>query len=363
MNNSNPKSSIIIGSQLRRARKLPQLTLEEVAQEINVSSQDIVDWEEEKTRPDLKQLEGLATLYGREIDYFLRETPVPPEKIEFRGKPGQSLQNLSREVRIVLARFDEVCRTALEFESLLNKKREVRLFPFKKSDSPKTIAQSLRGKFDVNDRSLRDLKSYLENKGVRIFELSVPNDTFSGFSFWHSQYGPCILTNANEPIGRRNFTLAHELAHLLYGQGSSLCYIPFRISEARKNIEYEANQVAVELLLPELGVAGDFRKRNLSVTPSEKELAQMASKWGVSIQALGYRLENLGLVRKKHTNTLWELRPSYFRRPTTPAWERQLGKQFIETSIEAYQKNLVSISKLAHTWQIPIERVLKRING
>lgn len=365
MNNLGSKESLIIGVQLQKARRLLQMEPEEVADEINVSPQDIIAWEGERAKPSLKQLEELAKFYGREIDYFLRKTPSPPEKIEFRGKHGQSLRNLSKETKIVLARFDELCRTALEFETLLSKKRKVNLPIFKESDSPKTVAQSLRRKFDVGDKPLLDLRGRLEDEGIRIFELPVPEDAFSGFSFWHQEYGPCILLNVSELKGRKNFTLAHEVAHLLYSHGSSLCYIPLKLSEVHRGLEYKANQVAIELLLPEVGVIEDFVRKGFSKTPSEKELSQMAySKWGVSIQALGYRLENLDLVEKGHTDTLWETKPQYFRGKKgrrSPKWEKQLGKQFVGTTFDAYQKGLISIGKLAQGLGITVREAMKEI--
>jgi len=364
-NKSELRESIIKGAQLRKARELLQLAPEEVAPELNVTRQDILDWEGERAQPTLKQLEGLAKLYGREIDYFLKETPAPPEKIEFRGKPGQSLKELSKETKIVLARFDELCRTALEFEGLLGKAREVKLPRFEESVYPKTVAQSLRRKLDVGDKPLPDLRERLEGEGVHIFELPVPEDAFSGFSFWHAEYGPCILLNAREPKGRRNFTLAHELAHLLYGHGSSLCYIPLKFGEHLGDLEYKANRVAIELLLPELGVVEDFRKRNLSRTPSENELVQMAyHRWGVSIQALGYRLENLDLIKREYTDTLLETKPPYFRGrkgPRTPGWKKQLGREFVETAFEAYQQGLISAGKVASGLGITVREAMKEI--
>jgi Zn-dependent peptidase ImmA (M78 family)/transcriptional regulator with XRE-family HTH domain len=360
-NGSESKEGIIIGAQLQRARELLQLTPEEVAIEITANLQDIIDWEKERSKPHLNQLEVLAKLYGREIDYFLRKTPAPPDKIEFRGKPGESLRNLSKEAKIALARFDELCRTAFEFESLLGKRREVKLSRFKESDSPVLVAQSLRGKFDAGNKPLPDLRNHLEEEGVRIFELPVPEDSFSGFSFWHEEYGPCIMLDAGEVKGRRNFTLAHEVAHLVYNDGSSICFISSKYDESVRDIEYKANRVAVELLLPEPGVRGDYEKRNLSRAPSVRDLASMASKWGASLQALGYRLENLGLIEKGFTDKIVEPKPEHFRRPKTPSWERQLGKTFVETSIEAYQKGLISSGKLAHALKIPIRKALERV--
>jgi transcriptional regulator with XRE-family HTH domain len=244
-NKSELRESIIKGAQLRKARGLLQLDHEEVASQLNVTRQDIFDWEENRSQPGLKQLERLAELYGRGIDYFLKETPSPPQKIEFRGRPGQSLKDLPQQAKVVLARFDELCRTALEVEGLLNKRRKVTIARFDESVHPKVVAESLRKKFGADDKPLTNLRERLESEGVRIFELVVPDDVFSGFSFWHSEYGPCILLNASELMGRRNFTLAHELAHLLYGHESTLCYIPLKLSEVRGDIEFKTNRFAV----------------------------------------------------------------------------------------------------------------------
>jgi Zn-dependent peptidase ImmA (M78 family) len=220
--------------------------------------------------------------------------------------------------------------------------------------------ETLRKGFGAGNRPIPHLRNLLEDAGVRIFELPVPNDEFSGLSFWHSAYGPAILVNAKELKGRRNFTLAHELAHMVYDDGSSVCYIPVTFTKSVESIEHKANQVAVKLLLPEAGIVEDFKKKNLSKIPSQEQLGQMAGRWGVSIQAMGYRLEDLGLIEKGLTDQLVETRP-YFRRPKTPRWERQLGKHFVETAMEAYHKGLISSGKLSHTLGITVRKTLEEV--
>lgn len=226
--------------------------------------------------------------------------------------------------------------------------------------SPQKSAKNFRKIYNLGDRPIRQLKNTLDNEGVRIFELPVPNDEFSGISFWHSDYGPCILLNYNELQGRRNFTLAHEFAHLLYGHGASVCHIPIKIGRISAE-ESKANRFAVEVLLPGVGIIEDFRKGRLSKRPSWDELRNIANKWGVSIQAFGYRLEDLNVIERGHTDTLVETRRPFFRRSKTPQWEKQLGKRFVETSIEAYQKGLISIGKLAHALRIPIEKAMETV--
>ncbi len=352
--------TIIVSAQLKKAREFFQLTAAEVAKEINVSPQEIMSWEKEDAKPGLSQLEALAKLYGREIDYFLKETPPPPSSVEFRGKSGKTFKDLIPASKIALARFDELCRSAIEFEKLLGKKREIKFPKIKSSETPENLAHHVREEFGCDDKPVTNIKELLENRGARIFELPVPGDEVSGFSFWHDKYGPCILLNARDPRPRRNFTLAHELAHLLHKDGSSLCYIAIEHSSTHGSKEYLADQFAVEFLLPASSVENDFEKKGLSTTPAEKELLPLLQKWGVSMQALGYRLESLDLMKKGHTNKLLEPKPRFRRSKTpTPTWERQLGKQFVKTSLEAYHKQLISISKLAHTLGIPIRKAME----
>jgi len=353
---------LILGAQLRKARELLKLSVEEAAAEVQATEQEMQAWEEGQSKPSLAKLETLAKIYGREIDYFLKETPDPPTDIRFRGKPGKALRSLSSNARNVLARFEELCRTEAELEDLLQKRREIRLRVFEPGQHPRSAARQLREQFSLGEKPVPGLRNLLQDAGARVFEMPVPGDEISGFSFWHGDYGPCILVNAGDVKGRKNFTLAHELAHLLLGHGSSVCYIPPQVSRPEGGTEHTANQFAVEVLLPATGVNRDFTERNLSNTPSQKELALMANKWGVSVQALGYRLETLQLVVAGLTDSITEPKP-YFRGSKTPIWKKRLGKHFVDTSFEAYKKQLISLSKLAHALQIPIRKAMELVES
>ncbi|MHA1629771.1 MAG: helix-turn-helix domain-containing protein, partial [Candidatus Heimdallarchaeota archaeon] len=356
------RDELIIGAQLYKARETLQLSVKEIAQELNIAPEEILNWEGGLSKPSLKQLENLSQFYGREVDYFLKETPDPPEKVKFRSVTQQSLKHLSKEARIVIAKFDELCRAAFEFENLLGEKLELKISQLSKFIPPQSLAQELRQRFRLEDKPIRKLRNLLEEEGIRIFELPVPDNRFSGFSNWHPDYGPCILINSKEAWGRRNFTLAHEYAHLLYGHEPSVCEISLTtIQTSNVKVEQIANQFAVELLLPESGVRIDFRQYNLSRRPTERELGQMAGKWRVSIQALGYRLENLNLIEKGLINSLWEGKPRHFRRSAMPTWERRLGKKFVEMALKAYYSDKISIGKLSHSFGIPIRKAIEKV--
>ncbi|NLJ94377.1 MAG: helix-turn-helix transcriptional regulator [Clostridiaceae bacterium] len=60
-----------IGNYLQKLRKENNLTQEQVAEKLYVSSRSISRWENARTMPDLDYLMDLAKLYGVTIDQIL----------------------------------------------------------------------------------------------------------------------------------------------------------------------------------------------------------------------------------------------------------------------------------------------------
>jgi len=353
------KGHVILGIQLQKARETVHFRREEVAEHLGIQSDEIAQWEAEQAEPSLKQLECLAEVYGRGIDYFLKQTPSPPTQVQFRSASGRSFKELSEESRRVIARFDELCRTALELERTLGKTQPVAIEHVPKDQCPADLARNQRNIFKLSEKPVGKLRDGLMQKGVRIFQLVVPPGQFSGFSYWHPEYGPCILVNAKETPGRRNFTTAHEYAHLLYGHPPSVC----EISEEGKSVFSEEERLAdvftVEFLLPAAPIAEDFLKRALSRTPSIQAIGSMAGRWCVSIQATLYRLENLALIEQGYANYLLDsYQPPHPRMPKVPRWERRLGKMFVSNAVEAYHKGDISLGKLARCLDMPLRKAL-----
>ncbi|MGQ9546606.1 MAG: helix-turn-helix domain-containing protein [Dehalococcoidia bacterium] len=358
------KGHVILGIQLQKARETVHFRPEEVARRLGVHLDEIADWEAEHAKPNLKQLEQLAEIYGRGIDYFLKETPTPPTQVHLRSTTGRSFEELSEESRLVIARFDELCRTALELERTLGKIQPVAIERVSRNQSPIELARTQRDIFKLGEKPVSKLRDDLMQRGVRIFELDIPPGQFSGFSYWHSDYGPCILINAKEVPGRRNFTLAHEYAHLLYRHPPSVCDITEEGRLGPAGDERVADLFAVEFLLPAKLIDEDFSKRALSKTPSIQEVGNMAGRWRVSVQAMLYRLEDLGLIEQGYANYLLaSYQPPHPRAPKGPRWERsfkrRLGKEFISNAFEAYYKGDISLGKLAHSLGLPLRKALE----
>jgi Zn-dependent peptidase ImmA (M78 family) len=114
-----------------------------------------------------------------------------------------------------------------------------------------------------------------------------------------------IGINETEPETRQRFTAAHEIGHLVLHKGRPLLVDPVRINlrDSRSSLatdleEIEANAFAAELLMPRRLVLHQFRSLVDAGTSSLTQIKRdLAHGFGVSEQAMEYRLANLGLLR------------------------------------------------------------------
>lgn len=119
------------------------------------------------------------------------------------------------------------------------------------------------------------------------------------------QSGRTIIgVNALNARVRQRFTIAHELGHLVLHPQHEF-HVDKRYTVRFRNdnsstgedpAEVEANQFAAELLMPR-----DFVDRDWAALPDdldiETAIAQLARRYGVSVQAMTIRLGVLGLVK------------------------------------------------------------------
>ena len=134
--------------------------------------------------------------------------------------------------------------------------------------------------------------------------MLVPLPPLKGEPRW------AIVVNANDPPVRQRFTIAHELGHLLIHKYSTThadgrYQVRFRNEKSATGSvreEIEANQFAAELLMPEKEVRRLAIRLQLDVLDQSKDkeavkkLTSAASKFQVSVQALSFRIANLGMT-------------------------------------------------------------------
>ena len=111
-----------------------------------------------------------------------------------------------------------------------------------------------------------------------------------------------IGVNSRHAPVRQRFTIAHEIGHLLMHEGRPVFIDRLVRVNARDGStsqeEVEANAFAAELLMPRILLQGEVNSilgQGRSVGPDEL-VRELATKFQVSSEAMGYRLANLGVL-------------------------------------------------------------------
>lgn len=103
-----------------------------------------------------------------------------------------------------------------------------------------------------------------------------------------------IKINRHESRQRQRFTLAHELAHFLIHRdtidrlGGTLTDNVLYRSGAPENIEFEANRLAAQIVMPEKALRQEYSKYGDQISEAMVEL--LAEHFGVSKAAMEIRM-------------------------------------------------------------------------
>ncbi|MBE9512453.1 MAG: ImmA/IrrE family metallo-endopeptidase [Chloroflexi bacterium] len=359
---TNEHMARVIPDQLIKARKSLGLEPKETADSLGISVDEVTKWERGILEPPLEHLWSLAELYQRSTDYFLRQAPALPEHLSFRLERRKVMQDLPPEVRRVIVRFEELCRAEAEIEEALQKPRKILIRRVTGDYSPQELADKERKRLGLDEQPIRDLRKLLTNQGIRIFVLPIPDipaNELSGLSWWHDAYGPCVLVNSHNNLGRRSFTIAHEYAHLLRADPPTVCAFMLDIPEERF-----AHQFAAVFLMP----ATDLKKSFVELVgpygslPSDQDLGRLANRYRVSLEAMGIRLEDLRLIPEGTTTSHiveWERRQKHYGGRKGPIWKHQLGEEFVSLALAAHSEGHISLSKLSQYFGQDVRTVTK----
>lgn len=141
-------------------------------------------------------------------------------------------------------------------------------------------------------------------RGARIVVDSLEGD-LSGF-LYRDKHENVIGVNTHQAPARQNFTIAHELGHLmLHDQEQLHVDHEFRVrlrndvsSKGTDDAEREANFFAASLLMPKSFLEKDLADKEFVDLFDDDFLRNLARKYGVSTQAMGNRLKNLGYIQE-----------------------------------------------------------------
>ena len=155
---------------------------------------------------------------------------------------------------------------------------------------PERIAALVRAHWRLPTGPIKNLTSHVEKAGLILAHSTLGGASISGVTFAPPGMPPLIVLNSNQPADRMRFTLAHELAHMVMHRFPT------------PNMEKEANEFAVALLMPRSDITPYFAGRRIDLST----LAALKSEWKVSMASMLMRANSLGFIDNGPYTYLWK---------------------------------------------------------
>jgi Predicted Zn peptidase len=167
----------------------------------------------------------------------------------------------------------------------------------------RSVAEQLLDEHDVHSKPV-NVTEIAREVGVEVQEAPA-DDELSGFLYRDRKRKTAIIgVNSTHSRNRRAFTTAHELGHFLLHDFNDL-HVDREVkiwrrdqssSEGTDIEEREANFFAAELLMPAKFVVKDIKKLGDHI--DDDDLEELAEQYGVSTQAMTFRLTYLGYLKQ-----------------------------------------------------------------
>jgi len=199
--------------------------------------------------------------------------------------------------------------------------------------------------------SLQKVMEQILQIKILFIELS---DFGSAAATVHPELGAAIVVNNEEAPWRINFTLAHELFHVITWDTFSPAEMEAD-EQLFTDIEKKADRFASALLLPEAEVRQELTKKIMEQKLPLSDIVDVAREFGVSTSAILYRMANLRLIPWDKANELSkndELTMIDRRIRKDSAIDVPVSERFISLSAKCLRKGLISRGKFAEILSI-----------
>jgi len=284
-----------LGARIKQARKLRGFSQRQLADRIPVSNTTVSKYEREASLPDSPMLMEIAEALDIDLSYFLRSPRVGDIEPVYRKFASMN----KTEEKAIIERIRDWLERYLEVESIL----EIDAIDFEWPDGfPRSVASmeeveqtalDLRDAWDIGRDPIENLTERLEDHAIRMGRIDAPED-FDACAVEAEVNGgiPVIVFNADPPGDRQRFSIAHELGHLV-----------LHVSEDM-NEEKTCNRFSGAFLIPRDVFVNDVGERRHKI--SQRELELLKQKYGVSMQALVYRMNDLGIITENHFGRIFQ---------------------------------------------------------
>jgi len=313
----------LIGQRIKQLRLARGLSLDALAAEMGgiVTKQALSKYEHGKTQPTAIVLNRLAVALGVKTAYLWREPSIQVRFIAYRKGSGLGKREQTKVENFVRQTLEDRVNLQEIIKQVNGSKLPIQAFPVKKIEDAEGAAGELRKQWNLGIDPIANVTSMLEDHFVHVIEIDA-SETFDGISAVAEDdedkvIVAAVVTRRGTPGERQRLNLTHELGHLVLN-------ISENVDEEKVAFRFGgALLIPAEMLLKEIGT-----KRTL-IRPDE--LLLFKRRFGMSLQALLYRLHDLDVITDSYykqwcmdINRLeWRKQEPGELPPEPPQWLRQ----------------------------------------
>lgn len=267
----------------REARGLTQLELSELT---GISRSNINKMELEDIGVNVNAVESFSKVLNFPESFFYQQGDFYQSSFTYRKRekvPQKLMDSINANLNIYRLNLQRL------LEIVGSPKTDIPVYDVKDHESPAKIAVKLRKHWKMPKGKIDNLTALLEEKGIIIINADFGTDRVDGRTVLTDKEHPLIFLNKNLPGDRQRFTLAYQLGHLIMHVHTKPAF--------DRDISHEANLFAAEFLMPENDIKPDLDDK-LTI----EKLAELKTKWKVSMISILYRANDLGAItdNQKH---------------------------------------------------------------
>ena len=285
------------GNRLKTARTYRGMTLAELGDFIDLSKQALSLYENDKGNPEFSTVVSLSRALHFPAIYFFQKDGlnISSGSTYFRSLTSTTKKSRAAEKTKVefIGALYEVLYQYIDFPVLNLPKSDIDSNNFEDYQIEE-IANQVRKLWDLGQGPISDLQYIFEENGLIVIGAEVDDSKIDAYSqilnLEEFETYIIVLSVGKKGKARIYFDLAHELGHILLHPWTE--DIEILSNDEFKERERQANKFASSFLLPAETFSSDCKR-----FPTELEYYhRLKSKLGVSIQAMAYRANDLGII-------------------------------------------------------------------
>jgi Zn-dependent peptidase ImmA (M78 family)/DNA-binding XRE family transcriptional regulator len=341
----------MLGERIKQFRLAKGLSLDELAAKLGgvVSKNALSKYERNIMRPSLVILSKIARALETKIFILEFEPELTTEFIAYRKGSGLGKNEQEKVESLVKKELEERIhlQEKLGINEILN--ISVKGYVIDAIADAENAAEVLRKSWELGLNPIGNLIALLEGHNVHVI-LNESHTKFDGISSLTKNskgysIAAGVVSNINVPGERQRFNLAHELGHLVLNVSPSV------------DEEKAAYRFAGAFLAPKESLLKNIGNKRSLIQFSE--LFLLKKYYGMSIQALVYRIKDLEIINENYAKKLfmmiskkgWKREEPYPLDAERPLWLNNAVKRaFSEKIITGAEANL-----LLNTKEINIE--------